>query len=595
MKVNIISGNRTVTGLVHDTNILRGILTVVFDSDVDIAVIPSVFPQCRDADVNIFLEVINPSLFSYARKNIWIPNPEWTYKSWQPYLHMVDEIWVKTKEARQIFNEAVNYKTPVKLIGWTSIDKAWTPEQKKNYSKAIVPVGKNIYRQPKAIFQAYMAIKESNLDLYSKLPILYVVYSPQDMTISCPPEIANKVVLKAEVMKQNEYDELMKECGLCICLSVAEGFCHAVNESMSAGCNLIVSPIAPFREDLIGEVQSGTWYTTESIRVPQPDRLGTYIDSSVSSVVKCLEDYVNTSLNDKKAGSITSRTLYEHRHEAWVETMKVILKESLPLPETPYDLKECLPKEESLPDVSILCITRDRRVFMPLLKYSYMIQSYPEDKLELVIVDDGADSIEDTLIGVPNVKYVRCDPGLTISQKRNLAAKNAMYDILVNMDDDDVYPNNSVLQRVAMLLMEPMKQCGFCTTIPCYDITKFASFMNVPPTHLPMSERVSEATLVFTKQFWEDRPFEDSVHIGEGNAFIRGREHMCREISPQEVIVSLIHSKNTSSRKLPPNMESNGCHWGFNEQLFALLSQIGEELNTALQGTCDHGTCGESS
>lgn len=583
MKVNIIGGNRAVTGLSQDGSLLRGILTIVFDKDVDIAMIPNVYPQCRDADVNIFLEVINPSLFSYAQKNIWVPNPEWTYKTWTPYLHMIDEIWVKTQEARRIFNEAVDYRKPVKYIGWTSIDKAWSPDQKKNYSKAILPVGKNIFRQPKPVFQAYMKIKEEDPNLYGKLPVLYVVYSPRDMTITCPEQIADKVILKAEVMKQNEYDELMKECGLSICLSAAEGFCHAVNESMSAGCNMLLSSIAPFKEDLVGEVQVGTWYAESSESVPQPDRLGVYVDSSVSSVIKALTDYTNTSFKNKRTGSETSRKLYEHRHEAWIESMKTILKESLPLPEVPYDLKNQLPKEEDLPDVSILCITKDRRVFMPLLKYSYMIQSYPEDKLELVIVDDGEDSIEDTLIGVPNVKYVRCDTGLTISQKRNLAVQNAMYDILVMMDDDDVYPNNSVLQRTAMMLMEPKKECSFCTTIPCYDITKFASFMNVPPNNLTMSERVSEATLVFTRKFWEERHFDDSVHIGEGNAFIRGREQMCREISPQEVIVSLIHPKNTSSRKLPSNLESNGCHWGFNEKLFALVSQIGEELNTSGQ------------
>jgi hypothetical protein len=583
MKVNIIGGNRAVTGLSQDGSLLRGILTIVFDKDVDIAMIPNVYPQCRDADVNIFLEVINPSLFSYAQKNIWVPNPEWTYKTWTPYLHMIDEIWVKTQEARRIFNEAVDYRKPVKYIGWTSIDKAWSPDQKKNYSKAILPVGKNIFRQPKPVFQAYMKIKEEDPNLYGKLPVLYVVYSPRDMTITCPEQIADKVILKAEVMKQNEYDELMKECGLSICLSAAEGFCHAVNESMSAGCNMLLSSIAPFKEDLVGEVQVGTWYAESSESVPQPDRLGVYVDSSVSSVIKALTDYTNTSFKNKRTGSETSRKLYEHRHEAWIESMKTILKESLPLPEVPYDLKNQLPKEEDLPDVSILCITKDRRVFMPLLKYSYMIQSYPEDKLELVIVDDGEDSIEDTLIGVPNVKYVRCDTGLTISQKRNLAVQNAMYDILVMMDDDDVYPNNSVLQRTAMMLMEPKKDCSFCTTIPCYDITKFASFMNVPPNNLTMSERVSEATLVFTRKFWEERHFDDSVHIGEGNAFIRGREQMCREISPQEVIVSLIHPKNTSSRKLPSNLESNGCHWGFNEKLFALVSQIGEELNTSGQ------------
>jgi hypothetical protein len=125
-----------------------------------------------------------------------------------------------------------------------------------------------------------------------------------------------------------------------------------------------------------------------------------------------------------------------------------------------------------------------------------------------------------------------------------------MYDYLIMMDDDDVYPNNSILHRIAMLLKSPSKDCVFCTTIPCYDITKYSSFMNVPPITLPMSERVSEATLGFKRSFWESQKFE-SVQIAEGNTFIHGREHMCREVSPQEVIVSLVHPKNTSSRKIP--------------------------------------------
>jgi len=200
--------------------------------------------------------------------------------------------------------------------------------------------------------------------------------------------------------------------------------------------------------------------------------------------------------------------------------------------------------------------------------------------MEWIIVDDGDDSIEDTLIGVPNVVYVRCDKKMTISEKRNLGVQRAMYDYIVMVDDDDVYPNNSVLQRVAMLMKEPAKQCGYCTTIPCYDITKYSSFMNVPPITLPISQRVSEATLVFTKKFWEERGFDDTVHIAEGDSFISGREQMCREISPQEVIVSLTHPKNTSSRKIPEFKEPNGCHFGFNEKLFAVVSEIGEVLNS---------------
>jgi len=214
---------------------------------------------------------------------------------------------------------------------------------------------------------------------------------------------------------------------------------------------------------------------------------------------------------------------------------------------------------------------------MPVLKYSYLIQSYPEDKLELVIVDDGKDSIEDTLFGLPNIVYVRLSEKHTIGEKRNIGVSKAMYDVIAFMDDDDVYPENSVLERVAMLLKTNQKECVFCTTIPCYDISKYCSFMNAPPITLPMSERVSEATLIFTRNFWEAKKFEN-IQVAEGNAFIRDREHMCREISPQEVIVSLVHPKNTSSRKTPAFKEPNGSHFGFNEQLFATLSEIGESL-----------------
>lgn len=592
MKINIVGNFTKNTGLMQDAAILRGILTGILGENIKIFKVPHVLPECGEADINFFLEVINPSLFPYARKNIWIPNQEWTYKTWIPYIYMVDEIWVKTTEARRIFNEATNYKKTIVQIGWTSIDKVY-PE-KKNYSKAIVPVGKNIYRHPKPIFQAYLKIQKEDPLLYSRLPELYVVHSPEHINVVTPIEIQDKVTVKSEVLKESEYDELLKECGLCICTSMSEGFGHAINEAMSSGCNLILSPISPFKEDLVGEIQTGVYYTDILDKAEQSDCLGILIDSKVDSIAQCLKEYVQESFKNKKLASATIRQLYEANHKKWLDKMKEIIP-LLKTEQPEYSLKETFPKEEELPDVSIVTITKDRRVFMPLAKYCYMIQSYPEDKMEWVIVDDGDDPIEDTLIGVPNVKYVRCEQGMTISQKRNLGVQNAMYDVVAFMDDDDVYPNNSVLQRVAMLLKEPTKQCGFCTTIPCYDITKYSSFMNVPPMTLAMSERVSEATLIFTKKFWEELPFDDMVHIGEGNAFIRDREQMCREISPQEVIVSLVHPKNTSSRKTPEMKESNGCHWGFNEKLYALVSEIGEALlnNGDQTKTCVHD--GESS
>lgn len=592
MKVNIISNYQPKTGLMQDVGILRGILTAVFSENVELKRVHYMLPHCDEAEVNIFLEVVNPSLFPYASKNILIPNPEWFHKSHRPYLNMIDEIWVKTIEAERIFKKITT--TPVHYIGWSSIDKVWDSEkQRKNYHKAIIPVGKNIYRHPKPILQAYLKIKQENPSLYSKLPVLHIVYNPTAIGVTVPSEIHERVILKDKVLSETEYDDLLRECGLVICISLSEGFCHAVNESMSTGCNLILSKISPFVEDLVGDVQLGAFYGEVSRSENQPDCEGLLVDTKVDSIIECLQEYVSTSFRDKQNGSMVMRELYESRHKKWIESMKTFLKEHLDVPT--YDLKSSFPKEDDLPDVSIITITKDRRPFMPLAKYCYMIQSYPEEKLEWIIVDDGDDPIEDTLIGVPNVKYVRCEKGLNISQKRNLAVQNAMYDIIATMDDDDVYPNNSILHRVAMLLKNPSKECAFCTTIPCYDIVKYSSFMNVPPYTLAMSERVSEATLIFTKSFWNERQFDNEIHVGEGNAFIRSREHMCRELSPQEVIVSLVHPKNTSSRRLPPVGEPNGCHYGFNENLFALVSQIGEELNSERQKESDHEIVGASS
>jgi hypothetical protein len=566
MKVNLISNHRKNIGLSQDVNIMRGLLTAVFDANVEICLVQYGQPQCQEADFNIFFEIVNPSLFSYARKNIWIPNHEWTFRTWVPYLDMMDEIWVKTYEAESIFKELTS--TPIRYIGWTSLNKEFS---KKNYYKAIVPNGKNQNRELDVLYNAYSKIKNVNPALYRKLPSLHIVsWRP----IEVPEEIKDSVEVHG-FLTDIYYDELLKDCGLCICLSKAEGFGHAVNEAMAAGCNLIVSSIPPFKQNIVGE--TGVHFVDVDKIVPNEKCFGNYVSSSLTSLCDVLEEYCDTSFKERKNGSECMRKLFEDNHKKWFEHMRSLLPELL-VTETPYSLKDMMPKEDELPDVSIVCITRDRRIFMPILKYSYMIQSYPEDKLELIIVDDGDDSIEDTLIGVPNVVYVRLNEKKTIGEKRNIGISKAMYDVIAFMDDDDVYPNNSVLERTAMMLKSPAKQCAFCTMIPCYDIVKYSSFMNAPPLTLHMSERVSEATLIFTRKFWEERKFED-IQVAEGDTFIRGREHMCRELSPQEVIVSLVHPKNTSSRKIPESKEPNGCHFGFNEKLFAMVSEIGEALH----------------
>lgn len=570
MRINLIGNHRKGTGVSQDVQILHGLVSHVYGKEAQIRHVPHYYPQCPEAELNFFIEVVNPSLVHYAAKNIWIPNPEWTYKTWEPYAKLMDEVWVKTHEAEKLF--ADSWGIPTRYVGWTSIDKI-QPE-KKNYHKAIVPVGKNIWRNPKPIIQAYLRMGQRNPQMYRALPELHIVHMPEAVPLPPLPEVLQgKVKLHSEVMPEKDYDELLQECGLCICMSAAEGFGHAVNEAMSTGSVLMLSPIDAFRE-----LSDDAIWVSNSKVTPHPQCLGNLEDIEVDSLVEALEMYASGGLSWKRSTGALSRAAYETRHQAFLARMEEVLGAFKDMPT--YSLEARMPKEEDLPSVSVITLTKDRRPFIPLAKYCFLAQAYPEDKLEWVIVDDGKDQIKDLVSDLPNVTYVLCDDregGWTIGAKRNLGVERAKHDILVMMDDDDVYPNNSLVTRVAMMLAGPSpRECSFSTTIPCYDIHETKSFMNVPPSILPQADRVSEATLCFTRDFWKNCPFPDQ-QVAEAGAFVRGREHMCREISPQDVIVSLTHKGTTSSRKAPAG-PANGCHYGFADELFTLVSEIAQAL-----------------
>jgi hypothetical protein len=563
-RLNIISNNRNQTGLSHDADLIHGIFGTVFGENLKVARTPHFHPTAPECDLNIFLEVINPILFNYAAKNIWIPNPEWTYKTWKPYMEMVDEIWVKTREAEEIF-KALTTK-PVRYIGWSSITKE-VPD-KKNYTKAFVAVGKNIFRHPQMLVDAYASAED-----YALFPDLYIPYDSSRLVVNVPENVEHKVHRYPNTLKQKEYDDLLEECGLMICLSGAEGFGHAVNEGMSSGCNLLLGRIRPFEELTTNAI----WIEPEK-SVPHPECFIDIRAFSEKSILEGLRAYSKLGFRARRAVSEKVVDEYTTRHTAWISRMQELVGEYKNVPS--FSISDSLPKEEDLPSVSILTPTRDRLQFMELAKTCFESLAYPKDKLEWVIIDDGEMSCKHIVKDMPNVKYIWEETGKTIAWKRNLAVRVASHDILVHMDDDDIYPNNSVLSRVTALLRKPEASCVFCSTIPCYDITNYISFVNVPPTKLEMAARVSEATMCYTRAFWQKHPFDDEVKIAEGHTFIHGRELMCREICPQEVIVSLVHPKTTSSRKAPKGMEPNGCHYGFSDDLFKAVSEIGESLKT---------------
>jgi len=255
--------------------------------------------------------------------------------------------------------------------------------------------------------------------------------------------------------------------------------------------------------------------------------------------------------------------------------------------------KQMLPSEPAagfvLPKVGIVTVTRNRKEWWANMMQNVVNQKWPLPRLEWIIVDDGD---EDQRLKADVDTFVEKTPGLTvrylemekprsIGAKRNAAVEAAAEDVsvFVMMDDDDHYPPTSIAKRVSWLYRtlpakKPQSQIVYSSVLPMYDLTRYISAINVPPLDVGPAERVSEATLAFTREAWVSRQFPD-VSMAEGLGFIEDREELTVEIPHKDVIVSFIHLKNSSSRRIPADQEPNGCHYGFSNEYFTYLHKVG--------------------
>lgn len=128
LHINIVCQNNGV-GLTRDFNILKEELVNLGHSVSIITVNLSTGqkPQnLQPVDINIFIEHSHESLLPFAKKNYFIPNPEWSTTDIRT-IQNYDMILCRTKEVQRIFS-AINPKTY--YLGFTSIDR-----QKKTVPK----------------------------------------------------------------------------------------------------------------------------------------------------------------------------------------------------------------------------------------------------------------------------------------------------------------------------------------------------------------------------------------------------------------------------------------------------------------------------
>lgn len=561
MKINIISYDNGY-GLTTDIKKLKNLLLQV-NKQADIKIYNFYDYRCRQADLNIYLEIVNNLLLKFAKYNILIPNQEWYYHYWVPYLENFDMVLTKTKYAYDIFKDIKEVKE-IQYLGWTSQDKF--DSSVYNFNRRCLHLcGRSIYKQTQRIINEWK----------SEYVPLTIVYSPKDVKLKLKQK--NNITYINQKLNNKQLQDCLNTHSIHLCCSETEGFGHYLNEAKSCQALVITTDAPPMNELIDDENGLKIKYIS---RNPLNKTLGDKFEfdkNDFHRVISSLNDIPESKILEK---GVLARKSYLDMEAKFITNLKCVFDILFPkikkLPPLP-NLNQV--PDHLLPTVSVVTLVYNRRRFFKLSKLNFLSIDYPKDKLEWIIIDDSKpkEKVKDLIPNQKNIYYQEYDQHLKLGKKRNLAIEKCNHDYICFMDDDDYYPPQSVRTRINSILFYK-KPCVTCTTIGCFEINKYISMINVPPHQLSFENRISEASLAFSKIFWEQQKFNDDSIGAEAREFLIDRYHQCCEINWEGIIVSLMHTSNTSD-KVTMTDKPNGCHFGFSDKLFTFVTSL-DRANT---------------
>jgi hypothetical protein len=526
-------------------------------------------------DINIHLEVPCRAAWPWAKYNIVVVNQEWWYKDeWSWVLEPINshgtggaDLFVfKSQYASNLFPTVKDRSV---VIPWRCPSVA---TKKKTKAEFLYLVGASINKMKVA--------KQICAYWRDDWPVLTVVCSSDVLLEEFKDSVKTNIVIRGPFETDAARIEAQSEYAYHVVASAAEGFGYTFAECAATGALPLWTDIPVYKElwgDIMGDIGLIKTIPLEIARmVDNTTRMikdAEALETAVNSLLTCKNV---RALSDKlKASTNSFRSEFRNK---WRHILKMYKpSSSIIVPPPP-------PNFDDLPHVGIITVTCNRPEWFVNMVRNIVQCGYPASKFTWVIVDDG-DPVGGKRLDEQVMKFSAKNPMIdvkykslvkkhSIGAKRNIGIKEApeKSSVFVMMDDDDHYPEGNIALRVAWLKSTGVG-CAYCSTLPMYDCRKYISAMNVPPLDLTPSDRVSEATLAFTRDFWSARGFPE-ISISEGSEFISGRISDTVEIPPAGVIVSFIHGCNSTSRRVPEG-EPNGCHYGFSDEYFKYISEIG--------------------
>lgn len=173
----------------------------------------------------------------------------------------------------------------------------------------------------------------------------------------------------------------------------------------------------------------------------------------------------------------------------------------------------------------------------------FLAQDYPEK--ELIIVDDGSESVADVVPSDPQIRYFRREGRLPLGAKRNFACEQARGEIIVHWDDDDWNAPWRLRYQVEQLGSAQAEICGL-ERVFFYAPKEERAWEYVYPGG--QRRWVYGASLCYRKSFWQQHRFPE-IHVGEDTRFVWADGHARIHVLPDpRFLVALIHENNTSPK-----------------------------------------------
>jgi len=206
--------------------------------------------------------------------------------------------------------------------------------------------------------------------------------------------------------------------------------------------------------------------------------------------------------------------------------------------------------------VSCIMPTANRQKFVPLSVEYFLNQTFRN--AELVIVDDGKESIQRLLPDHRRISYYYTDPLGSIGLKRNFACEKAKGEIILHWDDDDFYGHKWIQKSCSALEDSDADICGL------NEITFFSSltgkFWKYSDQQL---ERpwLAGATMAYRRTFWEKHPFKD-INIGEDYDYIWNNQAKLYAHDYNNGFIATLHAHNTTLKPFEnPKLKKHAIQW----------------------------------